>query len=54
MGTGEITFVAGAGVTLQVNASRELKTDGQFSRVAIHKTDTATYRVFGELAQDFS
>lgn len=53
MGSGEVTFVA-SGVTLQVNASRELKTDGQFSRVAIHKTGATTYRVFGELAQDFS
>ena len=50
MGSGEVTFVA-SGVTLQVNASRELKTDGQFSRVAIHKTAATTYRVFGELKQ---
>ena len=49
IGSGEITFVAGSGVTLQYNSSRELKTDGQFSRVAIHKTGTTTYRVFGEL-----
>jgi hypothetical protein len=53
MGSGEVTFVA-SGVTLQYNASRLLKTDGQFSRVAIHKTGATTYRVFGELAQDFS
>jgi len=49
IGIGEITFVAGIGVTLQVNAGRELITDGQFSRVAIHKMGTSTYRVFGEL-----
>ena len=49
MGSGEITIVDGTGVTLQFNASRQLITDGQFSRVAIHKTGATTYRVFGEL-----
>lgn len=49
MGTGEITIAAGASVTLKKNSSRQLKTDGQYSRVAIHKVGSATYRVFGEL-----
>jgi hypothetical protein len=51
MGTGIITFVAGSGsAVIQQNASRQLKTDGQFSRVAIHKVTATAYRLFGELA----
>ena len=51
MSTGVITFVAGSGgAVIQKNASRQLKTDGQFSRVAIHKVTATAYRLFGELA----
>ncbi len=49
IGTGELTITAGTGVTLQVNSNRQLKSDGQFSRIAIHKVGSSTYRVFGEL-----
>lgn len=49
-GLGEITIVAGTGtVNLRKNSSVQLITDGQYSRVAIHKVSATDYRVFGEL-----
>lgn len=50
-GAGEVTVVAGSGVTLKKNTSRQLKTDGQYSRICIQKVTTDSYRVFGELKQ---
>lgn len=49
VGTGEVTFVAGGTATFQINSSRQAVTDGQYSRVAIHKTSATAYRIFGEL-----
>ena len=49
MGSGEITIAAGAGNSLLKNSSVQLKTNGLYSRVAIHKVSSTGYRVFGEL-----
>ncbi len=49
LGTGTLTLVAGAGVTLQVNENKSLISDGQYSAIFIKKTAVNTYRVFGEL-----
>ena len=49
MGTGEVTIAEGTSVNLIYNSSRTNVTDGQYSRVAIHKVSSTDYRIFGEL-----
>jgi hypothetical protein len=49
-GVGTITVTPGTGtINLRKNANVQLITDGQYSRVAIHKVSSTDYRVFGEL-----
>lgn len=49
IGSGQVTLVAGSGVTLQ-SADGLLKTRAQFSTISIRKRDTDTWLVVGDVA----
>jgi len=51
-GNGVITFVAGAGVTLQKHASVQLVSDGIYSTVSVMKVGADNYRLSGHLKQE--
>jgi hypothetical protein len=49
LGTGQITFVAGGGVTLNKAATENAKTAEQYSVFAIDWTGSETYMIYGKL-----
>lgn len=52
LGTAKIEFKPyDSNVQIMINSTRKALTNGQYSRVAVHKVDHGQYRIFGELAE---